>query len=59
MGIEDLHDNGVLKAVEGSALLTPGKRYHALSEEDLNWLQAAQASFDLWENDADTVYDDL
>ena len=66
MGVSALYENGVLTPVEGSAALTPGKRYRVLTEEevlaltgDLSWLKAAESAFDFWNNDEDSVYDSL
>ena len=66
MGVSVLFENGVLTPVDGSAPLTPGKRYKVFSEEevlaltgDMNWLQAAKPAFDFWDNDEDAVYDNI
>ena len=65
MSIKAKYVDGVFKPVEKVTDAVPGKTYRVFSDEelrelteDLQWLKAAEKSFDFWDNEED-VYDKL
>ncbi len=57
-------DDGIFEPLERVEGAEPGKLYTAFSEEELrdlretlDWLKAAEKSFDFWNNPSDAVYD--
>lgn len=65
MGCKVAYRDGVFEPVEDVANVHPGQTYTAFSDEELGEihstieLNAADTSFELWNNPADDVYDDL
>ncbi len=66
MSVKAEYVNGVFKALEKVTNAVPGRVYRVFSEEELwsmtensAWLRAAEKSFGFWNNEEDTVYDNL
>jgi predicted DNA-binding antitoxin AbrB/MazE fold protein len=66
MSIKATYVNGVFQPIEQVTIAVPGKADRVFSEEDLReltedlqWLKAAEASFEFSDNDEDDVYDNL
>jgi predicted DNA-binding antitoxin AbrB/MazE fold protein len=66
MSIKATYVDGVFKPIEQVTDAVPGKTYRVFSEEelrvlteDLQWLKAAEKSFEFWDNEEDAVYDNL
>ncbi len=66
MSIKATYVDGMFKPIEQVTDAVPGKTYRVFSEEelrevtkDLQWLKAAETSFEFWDNDEDAVYDNL
>jgi hypothetical protein len=66
MSIKVTYKDGVFEPVEEVKGARPGQRYTVFSDEELGeiretleWLRAAQKSFEFWNNPADAVYDTL
>jgi hypothetical protein len=66
MSIKATYVDGVFKPIEQVTDAVPGKTYRVFSEEelrglaeDLQWLKAAETSFEFWDNEEDAVYDNL
>ena len=66
MSIKATYIDGVFKPIDQVTDAVPGKTYRVFSEEelrelteDLQWLKAAEKSFEFWDNEEDAVYDDL
>jgi hypothetical protein len=57
---------GVFKPTGDATGAIPGKTYRVFSDEELlaltesiEWLKAAERSFEFWNNDDDAIYDGL
>lgn len=66
MSIRARYAEGVFEPIDEVKDARPGKIYRIFSDEelrrlkdDLGWLQAAEKSFDFWNNEEDAVYDTL
>jgi len=66
MSVKAKYRDGVLLPVEKTHDLTPGRIYTVFSDDELRdlhetlgWLDAAEKSFDFWNNDDDAIYDSL
>ena len=66
MSIKATYTDGLFKPIEQVTDAVPGKTYRVFSEEelrglveDLQWLKAAETSFEFWDNEEDAVYDNL
>ena len=66
MGIKVSYKDGVFEPLEKVESAKPGIIYTVFSDEELRdiretvgWLEAAEKSFDFWNNPADDVYDTL
>ena len=66
MSIKVSYKDGVFEPLEKVESAKPGIIYTVFSDEELRdiretvgWLEAAEKSFDFWNNPADAVYDTL
>ena len=66
MSVKAEYVNGVFRPLEKVPDPITGKVYRVFSEEELRsltnnlvWLQAAEKSFEFWNNEDDAVYDNL
>ena len=66
MSVKAEYVNGIFRPLEKVSDSIPGKVYRVFSEEELRsltetftWLQAAEKSFQFWDNEEDAVYDHL
>ena len=66
MSVKAEYVNGVFNPLEKVTDAAPGKVYTVFSEDELHslkellgWLQAAEKSFEFWNNPEDAVYDSL
>jgi predicted DNA-binding antitoxin AbrB/MazE fold protein len=66
MSIKVEYSNGVFKPLEKVENVTPGAVYTVMSEDELRtlsetlqWLKAAEKSFEFWDNPEDAIYDGL
>lgn len=66
MSVKAEYVNGIFRPLEKVPDAVPGKVYSVFSEEELRsltdnsiWLQAAERSFQFWNNEEDAVYDNL
>ena len=66
MSIAARYDNGVFKPLDEVRGAATGKVYRVFSEEELHdlkdqlaWLRAAERSFEFWDNEEDSIYDNL
>lgn len=66
MSIKVRFSNGVFEPLEQVRDFVSGNVYRVFSEEELRslaenleWLKAAERSFDFWNNEEDSVYDPL
>jgi len=65
MSIKVTYRNGVFEPVKAVTSVPPGQNYTAFSDEELAeirstiGLNAAEKSFEFWNNPDDAVYDDL
>ena len=66
MSVKAEYINGIFRPLEKVPDAISGKVYRVFSEEELrsltdnlNWLQAAEKSFEFWNNEEDAVYDNL
>jgi predicted DNA-binding antitoxin AbrB/MazE fold protein len=66
MSIRVAYKDGVFEPIEKVEGAKPGTIYTVFSEEELldiaetfGWLNAAEKSFEFWDNPADAVYDTL
>jgi hypothetical protein len=66
MSIKVAFKDGVFEPLDDVENVQPGKIYTAFSDEELRdiretvgWLDAAEKSFDFWDNPDDAVYDAL
>jgi len=62
MSIKPTYVDGVFKPIEHVTNKVPGKTYRVFSEEELReltevlqWLKAAETSFECWDNDEHAV----
>ena len=66
MSVKAAYKNGVFEPLQKVVGAERGKVYTVFSDEELRdlremfgWLEAAERSFDFWNNPADAVYDTL
>ena len=66
MSIPARYENGVFRPLEGVKGAASGEVYRVFSAEELNglkdelaWLKAAKRSLEFWDNEEDTVYDNV
>ena len=66
MSIAARYENGVFRPLEEVKGAANGEVYRVFSEEDLHglkdelaWLEAAERSFDFWDNEEDAVYNNV
>jgi predicted DNA-binding antitoxin AbrB/MazE fold protein len=66
MSIPARYENGVFRPLEEVKGAASGEVYRVFSAEELNglkdelaWLKAAERSLEFWDNEEDTVYDNV
>ena len=66
MSVKAEYIDGMFRPLEKVPDAVPGKAYTVFSEDELRgldenflWLNAAETSFGFWDNEEDTVYDNL
>ena len=66
MSVTATWSDGVFKPTGEVKGAVPGKAYRVFSDEELleltegiQWLRAAEPSFEFWNNDDDAIYDQL